>query len=293
MIRFYTLILCLLSSGANAQHWGSNYISFDPSDTFGLDYHQYIFVDSTYTYNTWQVGAPHKTVFTSAWPARNAIITDTVGHYPANDTSVFILKFPGYLTTEFGAFSQLRFWYQLDIDSGDIARVEMSLDSGISWLNLLDSLPPSFYWTSGTPVLTRSTTGWNQFTLLWGRDNVAPDSTMYFRFTFISDSSDSIKDGWMIDNLELDYSSESVPKLQNPNLISVYPNPSKGNIYIHTTKQYADAKLTVYNTLGQEVYHTESPPQNGYLNLPLSSGTYTLKYFGGDEYCVKRIVIDR
>lgn len=268
---------------------------FDPSSL--TDYHPFISIDSTNSHNVWQVGKPNKAIFTSAYTPPNAIVTDTVGHYPANDGSIFILKLPGYYPF-FGAplsIDFISFYYQLDIDSGDIARVEISEDSGHNWFNPLDTLPSIYWWATwlaDTPVFSQSTIGWKRFVLERQMFYSAPDSVL-MRFTFISDDIDSVRDGWMIDHMEFVYSFEGVSLLQNPNLISVYPNPSKGNIYIHTTKQYADAKLTIYNTLGQEVYHTESPPQNGYLNLPLPSGSYTLKYFGGDEYCVKRIIITK
>ena len=190
----------------------------------------------------------------------------------------------------------MKFFYQLDIDSGDIARIDVSLDNRLHWINVLDSLPFCFSWPWGmdTPSLTTSSAGWTQFNLRYDAiDCGLPDSFVYFRFTFISDSIDSVKDGWMIDEIGVSYVSEGISKLQNNNLISLYPNPSKGNIYIHPAKQYADTKITVYNTLGQEVYYTESPQPNGYLNLPLPNGTYTLKYAADDEYCVKRIVIAR
>ena len=183
MIRIYTLIFCLLSVTASAQYID---INFDPASW--SDYHSFIVVDSTYSHNIWQVGRPNKTIFTLAYTPPNAIITDTVNHYPANDTSVFILKIPGYLFGPPWSVDIISFYYQLDIDSGDIARVEISEDSGHHWFNPLDSLPSIYQWdtwTADTPVLTRSTTGWQEFLLY--RFAPAPDSIL-FRFTFISDS---------------------------------------------------------------------------------------------------------
>ena len=295
MIRIYTLIFCILSFTASAQLGGGNLIDFDEftssSGTIWQEYHPFIIIDSTNSHNTWQVGHPNKSVFTSARSLRNAIVTDTIGHYPANDTSVFILKIPGYYPDTANSLAWMEFYYQLDIDSADVAKVEISEDSGHHWINLLDSLPFRYHWAGDPPVLSSSTIGWKRFTLSREIFRAISD-TVQFRFTFISDSIDSTRDGWMIDDIEFEYSWEGIAaQIQNPNLISIYPNPSKGNIYLHTTKQYADSKITVYNILGQQVYHSEGPLPNGYLNLPLPDGTYTLKYAAGDEYCVKRIVI--
>ena len=80
----------------------------------------------------------------------------------------------------------------------------------------------------------------------------------------------------------------------NNNLVSVYPNPSKGNIYNHSNYQNGnDGSVIVYNMQGQEVYNTNQLPPDGLLKLPFPDGVYTLRYSTMDEYCVKRIFIDR
>jgi Secretion system C-terminal sorting domain len=256
-------------------------------------------------HNIWQIGKPNKTTFTSAFSAPNAIVTDTLHPYPVNDTSVFILKVPTKAPTCFSSDTipsapllYFRFEYYLDIDSMATARVEVSKDRGSHWVNVRDSFPPGYSWDGIPADLTHSTLGWNYYGLhlpSFGGIFTGGYDTLLFRFTFISDSAYSGKDGWMIDNFEFYYWCEgSVPRVPNNNLISIYPNPSQGNIYIHSNNQNASGgSVSVFDMKGREDGKTKQLPANGYLNLPLPDGVYTLKYFEGDEYCVKRIVINQ
>lgn len=296
MKKFFTLIFCIASIGLHAQTWSAwEQITFDPGDTF---YHSLVIIDTThYHHNIWQIGKPNKTVFRSALSLPKAIVTDTTQPYPDNDTSVFVLKAPSkaYCPIYSGnsPLVLFQFSYQLNIDSNAVARLEISVDSGVHWVNVKDSLPLHYSWYS-TPVdLTVSTSGWNVLAI--SKCFYCPDSsdTVLFRFTFISDSVYSGKDGWMIDNIDFHYWCEGyVPQILNSNLINIYPNPTKGNIYIHSNQQNSEhGSVIVYNMQGQEVYKAEKLLPTGYLNLPLPGGVYTLKYFTDDEYCVKRIVI--
>ena len=70
-------------------------LSFDdPSQFSGID------IDTiSNPNNSWQVGAPQKSLFTSALTPPNVIVTDTINPYLINDTSIFSLTFlagPGF-----------------------------------------------------------------------------------------------------------------------------------------------------------------------------------------------------
>ena len=54
----------------------------------------------------------------------------------------------------------------------------------------------------------------------------------------------------------------------------------------------ANTAVAVYDLRGKEVYKTDTVTQNLYLNLHLPHGVYLLRYTDGDEYCVKRILIE-
>lgn len=290
MKRLFTLVLIVFSFSAQAQwHDCLNFITFESTDVL---YPITIVIDThNYHNNIWQVGKPQKTVFDSAHFSTNAILTDTINTYPPNDTSVFVLKVPRILAINSRIFYEIAFNYQLDIDSTTIAMFEVSIDSGLHWINTADSLPTDYFWSGIPPDFSLSTDNWQQASLVtgWGSGS----DTILFRFTFISDTVLSLKDGWMIDNISILYYCEgAASNIQNNNLISLYPNPSKGNIYIHSNASLSQkATVSIFNALGQEVYKAESVPPDGYLHLSLPDGIYTLKYFAGDEYCVKRLVI--
>ncbi len=293
MKRLFTLLFIVVSFSAQAQ-WVDceNYITFEYPDAL---YPIAVSIDTVnYPNNIWQIGKPHKTVFNSSLSLPNAIITDTINTYPPNDTSVFTLKLPGKILiapSTFHFLYEFAFFYQLNIDTTTVATVEISVDNGMSWVNTLVSLPTYWLWASPIPNFSSSTSEWKQAKL------AAYGGTMYdtvlFRFIFISDTTLSTKDGWMIDNISVWYWCEgAADNIKNENLLSLYPNPSKGNIHIHSNAlQKQDAAVSVYNVLGQEVYKTENILPDGNLHLHLPDGIYTLKYFAGDEYCVKRVMI--
>ena len=74
------------------------------------------------------------------------------------------------------------------------------------------------------------------------------------RFTFISDGNETNKDGWIIDNFQVDNFSSGIKDIANDNLISIYPNPAKDAIYIRSNYSYkADATVTIFDLSGRVV----------------------------------------
>jgi hypothetical protein len=289
------LVLSFISSFANAQWDNWNILTFESTDTF---YKHLIVIDTvSHPGNKWQVGAPHKATFTSGYMSPSAIVTDTLNPYPVNDTSVFILKIPTIRVpchTTGAELQDVIFYYRLDIDSHLTASLEISTDSGMNWVNTKDSLPPGLHWDDTAISLSVSTPGWATFALLASSPLYSID-TFFLRFSIISDSVFSNKDGWIIDNIEIAYICEgAVGEVLNPNLITIYPNPSHGKIYLNTDKMRGeDATITIYDMQGKEVYKTNEKSANDYLNLQLPAGAYTLRYAAGQEYCIKRLIITR
>jgi Secretion system C-terminal sorting domain len=290
MKKAFMLVCLIVSSTVQAQWSPGNLISFDPGDPLNV----LVRIDTMhYHHNVWQIGAPHKTLFASAYSFPNAIVTDTLNPYPANDTSMFTLTSPANF---FIGFANFEFFYQLDIDSETTAVVELSLDTGHTWMNLSDTLPAGFSRYSTVPDFRTSTTGWSVFSISQSYPYVLPVHTdsMRFRFKFISGPYFSHKDGWIIDSISIFYIPEGISATPNPNLFSICPNPSKGDIYIHANKKYTGASvISVYNMLGQEVYKTTQLPASGLLDLQLPDGSYMLRYQAGEEYCVRRLIISR
>lgn len=288
MRKLFTII-CLFVGGMVRGQCDFRWIDFD----YDTCYRQTLFIDTVnYHHNLWQVGKPHKVNFDSAYiySQPNVIVTDTLNPYSANDTSVFFLKIP--LLSDGWPLSQVDFMYRTDIDSGEMIKVELSSDTLLQWKDAItDTLPYGLSRNLYDTVFRRFTPDWEWFPLhrSWPPHPYSND-TVIMKFTFISDSVGPGKDGWMIDYIHLSYYWESVPLFQNPTLITLFPNPSHGNIYLHTDKPNKDATITIHNLQGQQVY-SGIAPFNGYLNMQLPNGVYTLRYSDDEEYCVKQVVI--
>jgi hypothetical protein len=296
----FTFLLLLVACACHAQNtqdwnWFCNFES--PISSNG----QFIIDTQTYHHNSWQIGKPQKPVFSSASSAPNAIVTDTVNPYPTNDTSVFIVK---HVKSKFPVIVfSIRFDYKLDIDSGEIAKIEVSGDSGLHWINVMtEDTTYDFDWYSTKPRLDTSVHQWQSFYLsmtgwadaVYSQPGFYPSDvtadTFLYRFTFISDGVQTNKDGWMMDNFHFADHPEAIADPGNDKLVRIYPNPTTGSIHIQS-QQHATAQVSVFNTQGAEVYHTGMLPANGDINLTLPDGLYFLKYTSGDIYSVKKLVV--
>lgn len=305
MKLLFTLLFSFIATIVIAQQ--PNIYYFEPPYNA---YYGSFTLDSTNHSGSWQIGKPQKPVFDSARSYPNAIITDTLSPYPVNDTSVFLFKVDNYyrVSGRWYIFMGIQFDYKLDIDSGEVVKVEIATDSGTHWIDLMkEDTAYDISWNAGKPILTKSTNGWTIFSVSfydWAVDSHNNDSSKYahifntdstyIRFTFISDSVQTNKDGWMIDNLFLHQYTESVETITNNNLISIYPNPAGDYIYIKANyNYYAKPEVMIYNLQGQEVYATKELPKNGYLHVNLPAGMYTLIYSTGTENAVKQLVIQK
>ena len=270
------LVTSIVYTPVHAQ-WGCNsMITFDNGDTL---YPVAITIDTAdHHHNIWQIGRPQKAVFSSALSAPNAIVTDTLNSYPVNDTSVFILSAPLSLSNN-RPLLELQFSYRLDIDTNTIASVEISADNGRHWNNVMDSLPANFYWDGDTANLSSSTNGWDQFFIAYRCPGCVNESdSILFRFTFISDSVPSTKDGWMIDNIGLSYWCETGPTI---NYTGIYPNPAISELNIFSSDVITN--ISIINVLGQMVYNDTYNNNTVQMNVEsLIAGVYFVRINGRD-----------
>ena len=292
-MKWILLVIFLFGINNSISAQVSNYITFDPGDT---NARTFLTIDTThYKQNKWQIGEPHKRFFTSAFSPPNVIVTDTLNPCVANDTSVFIVRMPWYVpyfaTSEI-AGTYLSFEYQLEKDSGSIAMFEVSIDSGLHWYNTKDILPIGFNWAylSQKPNLSDTITGWTPFEI----DVTPPHSYTYsdtsgtflFRFTFITDSSTSGNDGWMIDDILMFYYIEGVQNLAHNNTIGLFPNPAITSLTITSTDKIAIISIT--NLLGQTLYTHEYNTEKAQIDVStFASGIYFIKINGTE---VKKFV---
>ncbi len=248
----------------------------------------------------WQIGFPAKTIFFSAYTFPNALVTDTLNALPANDTSVIYIKH--YLEPWGFHYFVLHFQFQLDGDSTDIAKIEISPDtSRQNWINVLTQ-DTTYYmnWQTPKPTMIGSTNGWQSFDLdltSWiSGFTLCPipvtADTILFRFTLITDSNSILRDGWMIDNLNiLDY-TEGVREIRNENMISLSPNPTTDKINIHQSVNSKFSKIQIFNYTGQILFEDNNFYGESIDIKQFANGVYFLKYSDEKYFSVKRFVVE-
>ncbi|MEI7492161.1 MAG: T9SS type A sorting domain-containing protein [Bacteroidota bacterium] len=239
--------------------------------------------------NIWQVSIPSKTVFDSAYSSPKAILTDSSGPYPVNNTSSFIIKLipPAYCECApvIGAV------YKFDSDTlRDFGRIEFSLDHGTTWLNALsDTVIPDGYWITPRPVLTGRIYQWKEFTAFIPGYYVT--DTLYYRFTFISDGIQTNQDGWMLDDIQLIDHTEGIRDTRSPHEINIYPNPASGIITVSMNNFTEKMDVSVYDILGQSCLQHMMYKNYEPINISsLCKGIYMIKIFSRNEYHMRMFI---
>jgi hypothetical protein len=265
-------------------------------------YKERIYTDTaTKPNNSWQVGAPSKSIFTAARSISNAIMTDTLSPVLPNDTSVFYLRHERDNSAPYHIFD-LNFWFQLDGDSTDSGKIEISPDNGVNWINMLtqDSVY-QFEWLTAKPTLSGSTNGWVKFSVImqkWASGiGTFPvemtGDTILFRFTYITDSNSTSHDGWMMDDFLINDIWEGIDEIQNIDMVDVYPNPANDQLNIKTDRFYHSQSVQLANYQGQLLYEDKDFNGNPIDITHLPDGLYYLKYANNEGYAVKKFVVNR
>ncbi len=244
-----TLLFCSQITSAQAPH----YQYFDGANTTPST--SIMVTIQTSSMNIWQIGKPQKTLFSSASTTPNVIVTDTINYYPKNNVSTFTFAILNPYWPASGPFiTALRWKQKLDMDQGlDGGIVEYSTNSGATWVNTLnnfgvymyygfqpankDTLPSGQFCFSGTDNI------WRDIWLCMGPSITNMNDTLMMRFSFKSDSVNTNKEGWMIDNM-MDYVTamhpvKSISQMEN---LNVYPNTTSGILNVeakkHSDKDY-------------------------------------------------------
>jgi hypothetical protein len=242
--------------------------------------------DST---NIWQIGVPQKMIFDSAATFPNALLTDTINFYPPNNTSSFQFTIVSWIN--WGVLA-IQWKQKLDMDEGlDGGKIEFSNDEGATWQNAFnnpyvynfygfqpsnaDTLPNGDYVFSGTDSLWRDI--WLCYDMSWMWND-----SIIVRFTFISDSIDNNKEGWMIDNMLTHITIiHTVSEIKPEKYLNVYPNPSSDIIHIETQKIqdfHIIEQMVLENSVGQIVDEWKNIPTKFFINSQkYSNGLYYLK----------------
>ena len=296
-LRFLSIIFMWTFgfSTANAQ---------EAIDTISFEIPETEIVLDTSGSNLWQIGKPQKIYFDTAHSGMNAILTDTINHYPPNDTSSFIYIIRNPFTQT--CLTCMEFWHKYDMDSlADKGIIDASYDGGNSWVVVKDTfvntLSTNFMWSpdyhmstgnfTNHPLVTSGKSdGWIKSGFCWQwYFAVSPDTiianpdSLLLRFTFISDSILESREGWMIDDIVTTAGSlelcSGVNEPYHNERITVYPNPFSTQAFVQTEKSLHQATLTVCNSLGQKVKQMKNLSGQSFIlerdNLPV--GLYFLQ----------------
>jgi hypothetical protein len=276
-IYFSFLLLCSLSC------FGQWEYTFNFEDTAG--YYNFLKIENTpLSTNTWQVGAPQKTIFTQANSNPNVIVTDTMNFYRSNDSSIFEI----YQVNEFQmrcvpmyAFSGY-YWVNSDTIT-DFGKIEVSPNHGATWIDIVNDTIYDYLmqWSSEKPTLTGNSNGWQYFYvdlhMLMTNFNIyfLPTDTLIYRFTFISDSVQTQKDGLMFDDLNFHYESGvGIEETQERKLLKLFPNPASEFIAFNEEIELAE----IFDSQGRCVIQKQNVGNGEKLDvLNLSKGLYSCK----------------
>lgn len=256
------LFLFLLQlSAVNAQSYYQDFDGFYTNPGYSL-----IMGITSGTANIWQIGAPQKTLFNAPASQPRVIITDSSNTYPVNNTSTFTFVALNLLNSPFPYALQ---WKQkLDMDQGkDGGIVEFSINSGNTWQNAHNN--PNVYQFYGFQPGNKDTLNTNDYCFS-GTDNVWRDiwlclaptianqnDSILFRFTFKSDSVNTNKEGWMLDNFiahtTIMHPVKEISQIDN---IVVYPNITNGIVNVEMKKRAAGdmiQNIELYNGEGKRL----------------------------------------
>ena len=273
MKKIFTLFFVFITVISYSQvYWAYNINFEDISQLFRLE------IDTiSNPNNIWQIGSPQKTTLSNAYSSPNVIITDTVNSYPINDTSVFIIKHIACFGLFVGGYVDLVGYYYVNSDTlKDYGKIEFSHDNGTSWVDLLndsiliDTINNHYwYWSNlDKPTLTGNSNGWNGFFVnigkLGGFYKVQIGDTVLYRFSFISDSIQTNKDGLMFDNLQFDDFYEGIEEISCKFIKSeCFPNPAKDVLTIKfENEENSSFELFVFDITGKQIYNQTNMKSN-------------------------------
>lgn len=293
--NFLLILVCTcLTNTISAQ-----YKRFDFDTRFLSEKYLYFRQDSTISNRNWQIGKVNKAIFSYDSTFKRGLCTDTLNSVNAGDTFSAIVLFDTWGFAGGGNWFHLIFDYKLDADSGDQAWVEISVDQGKSWINLLeqDTIYDIGWWGSQVkPVLSGQQYQWIEFDANMTKWAAEMDTAIYpkilrgidsvfYRFTFIAGQSNRQRDGWLIDNLVFVNYFESIHSADaNQAGFSLYPNPAHNQVQIHSTKDASIQQWQIYNLYGELVSEGDGEMTQTIDVNHLSNGLYIARILSDDQW---------
>ena len=230
--------------------------------------------------NIWQVGQLQKSFLGNTISDKNWIVTDTLNGYPINKDQYFDVLLPA-IDSSWGE-GILSFYHRYQTDSlCDGGFIEVSYDDGETWKNIIFDLGHintrfiGLYEESDTipgniPAFTGTIQEWAYVELYWhwvalvkksGYENYGRP---IIRFRFKSDSTDTEKDGWLIDQMVF-RGYGIMGNINSPDTegINVFPNPVSEIMNITIPDNIGSVIMKVYCVDGRlefrkKIYSSES-----------------------------------
>lgn len=288
-----SLLSLLLVVALKAQSWSP--VTFDDTS-----WHAHIIIDPVQNRNNlWQVGHPQKNLLTSAVSYDKSIVTDTINSYPVNDTSSFEFICPYISTNGYPYHVELSGFYFINTDTlKDYAKIEVSFDHGSTWIDFLNDPAYAAYRGMGTkPVFSGNTSTWRYFSLdlfpLIVHENFQLGDTLRCRFSFVSDSIQTNKDGAAFDDIAFTVFTEGVSDPKYSDLVSVYPNPANNHIVLRNDAKAKLSKLSadIYDITGKLWYHNEAYSWETIATDRFPNGSYLIRFSDGKNVGMKKLLV--
>lgn len=244
------------------------------------------------TNNIWQIGHPQKTQFNNGYTSTNAIVTDLLNPYPINDTSSFIVVHIS--EAEFEYVKGIDGYFKINSDTlNDFGKIELSVDLGQSWIDLLTDTAYASLIDINEPYelsFSGNVNNWQHFSitinLLLSSFNIHQGDTILYRFSFISDSVETNKEGWILDRVTTNDWSESISENSLTSFTStLYPNPSTNSATIEfENPTNSNFSLQVFDIMGRAVIEQNIKTTRTQLNTQhLPPGIYQYRLLSEKE----------
>jgi hypothetical protein len=260
-LSIYSLCFCQISPP-----YGE--LLFEDTLTFDPQY-EWISIPSAEN-NIWQIGYANKDFLDGSSKKRAVIITDTINNYPTMVDDYFLLSIPTKNNFYSWAEGILSFYHKYQTDSlYDGGMIEISYDGGESWRNVLydhaflSFVSTGLYSESDTiigclPAFTGTSYEWKYTELHWVWYGLVKKTTgeinglPALRFRFISDSIDTGKDGWLIDNVVFrGYDVSGSFENRIPEAVKVFPNPISNFLSIEAANYIENVIFKLYGFDGK------------------------------------------
>jgi photosystem II stability/assembly factor-like uncharacterized protein len=219
-------------------------------------------------------------------------VTVPYNNYPDNVSSY--LTSPCYdLTSMSNATIKFDMAFDLEQD-WDVLYVEYSIDQGQTWEVLGTADDPNWYNSSydqNQLTIGKQWTGTNTTIEGYSHDVsfLTNESNVMFRFSFLSDQAVN-NEGVLIDNFVIEGDVADV-KDNILDIISIFPNPSKGKFTVSRSK-FDKIKIEVYDLTGKLIFKKQNIIEKDYiLDLQnISKGVYFVTISSKKSSVTKKLI---